>query len=123
MDRIAELLGQRRVGIVWPQIRVVRLVAIRAPETFDRAGVHIDHGDALVAVTIGDVGLTGLGVEGDFRHAPEMRRVVTGHGLLRLAILLQELAVVRELENVRVSDTVAADPDVVLVVDGNAVIG
>ena len=59
VHRVAELLGQRRVGIVAAQVRVVGLVAVGAPVALERAGVHVEDGHALVAVAVGDVGLVG----------------------------------------------------------------
>ena len=82
------------------------------------------HGDALVAVAVGEVRLVRLRVDEDLRDAAEVLDVdCCPAGLrLRLAELRDELAVLRELEDVRVGADVAADPDVALVIDRDAVI-
>ena len=85
-------------------------------------GGHVDHGDALVAVAVAHERLVGALVERDLRHAPEVLEIRAVHLLLRRADLHQELAVVRELEDVRIADAVSADPHVVLVVDRDAVV-
>ena len=81
------------------------------------------HGDALVAVAVGDVGLVRLRVDEDLRDLAEVLGVVaaarsalacrTARGTCRRCVNFRMCAVVA---------AVAADPDVALVVDGDAVV-
>ncbi len=75
-----------------------------------------------VEVAVGDEGLVRGNVEGHLRGAAEVRRIAAAGVAARLAQLQQELPVARELEDVRIVRAVAADPDVVHRVDGDAVI-
>ena len=59
-------------------------------------------------------------IEGDLRDSAEVRQALAVGRLPGGSDLLQKLAVVRELEDVRIvagRSAIAADPDVVLVVD------
>ena len=123
VHRIAELRGRRRRRIVRAEVGVVRLVAVGAPVALHLAGVGIEHGDALVVVAVGDIGLVGLRIDPDLGHAAEILQVVAAAVLAELADLQQELAVLGELEDVRVLLAVAADPDIAFVVDMDAVVG
>ena len=58
--RVAELLRGRRIRIVGPQVRVVRLVAVRAPVALELAGLGVDDRHPLVAVAVGQVDLVRL---------------------------------------------------------------
>ena len=80
VHRISELLLRRRIGImrraaigglrgVWPAAmwveraenrRIVRFVAVRAPDTLELAGIGIHHDDAVIDVSIGHVRLVRL---------------------------------------------------------------
>src|SRR5471032_1472402 len=46
MHGIAELLAGRRGGIVFPRVRIVGTIAVRAPVALHLAGIGIDHRDA-----------------------------------------------------------------------------
>ena len=135
MHGIPELLRGRRLGLVGTEVRVVRLVAVRAPVPFQLAGVGVDDRDALVQVAVGEIRLVGRGVDEDLRDAAERHLIVAAADVGRLPLrvvrtlarsrlpdLQQELALLRELEHLRVLIAVAADPDVALVVDRDAVI-
>ena len=122
VHRVAELLRRRRRRIVGAEVGVVRLVAVGAPVALHLAGVGVDHRDALVEVAVGDVGLVGLRVDPDLGDAAEVLEVVAAGVLAEPADLHQELAVLGELQDVRVLRAVAADPDVALVVDVDAVV-
>ena len=98
----AELLGRRRRRIVGGRVRVFRRRAVRAPVPFVRARGGIEHDDAAIAVAIGDVQLVGGRVELDVGGTVERRLAGAAVGRAGLADLLQELAVARELQNVRV---------------------
>ena len=122
VHRVAELLRRRRVGIVRPEVAVVGLVAVGAPVALHLAGVGVEHGDALVLVAVGDERLVGLRVDEDLRHAAEVLQVVAAFVVAVLAHLQQELAVLGELQHLRVLRAVAADPDIALVVDEDAMV-
>src|SRR6185436_14320214 len=102
--------------------RVVGLVAVGAPVALDLAGLHVDDRDALVAVAVGDVRLVARLVEEDLRDLVERPEVVARRARVREAELLDELAVLGELEDVAVVRAVAADPDDALAVHGDAVV-
>ena len=88
----------------------------------------------MVQVAVGDVRLVGRGVDEDLGDAAEVLQVVAVGLPGRLAVvprrpprpglaeLHEELAVLGELQNLRVVTAVAADPDVPLVVDRDAVV-
>ncbi len=97
VHRIAELLRRRRLRVVGPQIGVVGLVAVGAPVALERAGVGVDHDDALVAIAVGDVGFVRRRIDEDLRGAPEVLRVVAAGVLSRMTHLQQELAVLVNL--------------------------
>src|SRR5690606_13970666 len=61
-------------------------------------------------------------IERNFGHPREVLRTEAVRGLAGLAELLQEFAVARELQYMRVGIAVSADPDVVHVIDGDAVV-
>ena len=122
MHRVAELLRERRARVVAAEVRVVRLVAVRAPVALDLAGVHVDDRDAVVAVAVGHVGFVGLLVERDLRDLVERPHVVAAGARVGEAELLDELAVLRELQDVAVVGAVAADEQVALAVGRDAVV-
>ncbi len=70
--RVAELLRQRGIGAVGAEGGVLRLVAEEAPVALDGAAVHVEHGDSLVAVAVGDGFFVGRRVEGDPGLAPKV---------------------------------------------------
>ena len=123
VHRRAELLRQRRVGVVASEVGVVRLVAVGAPVALELAGVGVDarrraccrsrrrcrpRSSFLSTKILATMPKCSVSVAVD-RHA-------------LLADLHQELAVLRELQHHAVAGAVAADPDVALVVDGDAVV-
>ena len=123
VHRGAELLRRRRVGIVAAEVGVVRLVAVGAPVALELAGVGVDDGDALVAVAVGDVGLVRPSRRRRSSRPCRSARCRCCRSCTPvLADLHQELAVLRELQHHAVAAAVAADPDVALVVDGDAVV-
>src|SRR5256885_3937823 len=121
VHRIAELLGGRRLRIVVTHGSVVRLVAVRAPVALHLAGIGVDHGNAPVAVAVGDVGFVGLGIDPDLGHPPEVLRIVAAAALSVAAQLHQELSFLGELEDLSVALAVATEPHVALVVDVDTV--
>src|SRR5262245_33989309 len=136
MHRSAELLRRRRVGLIWTEVLVIRLVAVCAPVAFELSGVGVDDRDALVQVAVGEIRLVLFGVDEDLRDAAERHLIVAAADVRRLTVFVQrtlagigvadleqELAALRELEHLRVAFAVAADPHVAFVIDGDAVIG
>src|SRR5262245_11974698 len=120
---IAELLRRRIGGLIRAEVLVVGLVAVGAPVALHLAGVGVEHGDALVEIAVGDIGLVGLGIDPDFCDATEILQVVAALVAAELADLEEEFAFLGELQDVRVLLAVAADPDVAFVVDVDAVVG
>src|SRR4030095_317909 len=102
MDRIAELLRRRGIGIIPAEVLVIRLVSISSPVTFELAGVSIDHHDAFVQIAVGYVCLVGPGIDKNLRHAAEVLKVIATRGFSCVPILREELAVLRELQNMSI---------------------
>ena len=86
------------------------------------AGVGVEDRHPAVAVAVGDVHLVGLGVDVDLGRLAEVGEVVAAFPLAVPADLQQELAVASELQDVGVVAAAAAEPDVVEVVDEDAVL-
>ena len=86
------------------------------------AGVGVEDRDAPVAVAVGDVDLVGLRIDVDLGRLSEIGEVVAPLALALRADLQQEPAVPGELENLRVVAAAARQPDVVQVVDEDAVL-
>src|SRR5262249_44422226 len=101
---------------------VLRAVAVGAPVALHLSSVGVEHRHAAVAVAVGDERLVRLRVDEDLRHPAEVLQVVAALVVAEAAELEQELAVLGELEDMRVLLAVAADPDVALVVDEDAVV-
>ena len=79
-----------------------RELSIGAPESLDLAVVHVDHGDTVIAVAVGQECFVRSGVEGDLGHSAEAGHAAAVGRLVGYADLQQELAVVAELEEVGV---------------------
>ena len=104
-----------------------------APGPLERAGVGVEHDDAVIAVAVGDEQLVGARQHPRVRGAMHVRGVGVALALVALADLQDELAVERELQErvvghrLQAGDAggravVAADPDEALVVDVDAVL-
>src|SRR5262249_28719908 len=91
------------------------------PPALDLAGVAIDHGKAPVAIAIGHVAFVGLGIDVELRYPSEVLGVVAARVLALMAGLRQELAVLGELQDLRILAAVAAERDIALVIDDHAV--
>ena len=96
---------------------VVRCVAVRAPVAAVLAGVGVEHGDPAVAVAVGDIDLVGLDVDGHVGRPAETRGIGRAAGLVPPPDREQPLAFGGELQHDVIAAAVAADPDVVLVID------
>ena len=101
---------------------IVGLLPVRAPVSLVLAGVSVEHNHAVIAVAVGDIDLVGLRVHRHIRGASEILGVVAVVLRTLMADLQQKLALLRELQNLRIAPAVARKPDIVLVVDENAVL-
>ena len=99
MHGVAELLGRRRIRVVFSEVGVVGLVPVGAPVALVLAGIRVIHDHAMVAVTVGDVDLIGLLVDKRLGRQPQVLNVVAALAMGGLADLHQELAVLREFQN------------------------
>ena len=63
MHRVSELLAGRRIRIIFPEIGIVRFLAIGAPVPLVLAGVRVVDDYAMVAVTVGNVQLIGFRID------------------------------------------------------------
>ena len=101
---------------------IVRRVAVCAPVALVRTGRRVEDDDAVVDVAVGDVEFVGGGVEDNIGRRAEVLCVVAAAALARVPDLHQELAVARELQNVRVFFAAGAQPHVVPLVHIDAVL-
>ena len=83
---------------------------------------RVEDDDAAVAVAVGDVHFVRCRVLEDLGGPPEVLRVVAAVVHALLADLQQELPGLVELQDLRVGVAVAANPDVALVIDRDAVV-
>ena len=112
--------------------RIERLVPERAPQALERTGIGVEHDDATVAVAVCDDRLVRLLDDLNVGRLVEIRGVLVPLALVAPPDLLHEFALARELEqhvvgSLRHPDldvrVVASDPDVVLVIDVDPVLG
>ena len=99
MHRVAELLQRWRAGIVTSEVLVARLVAVRAPVTLECSGGRIDHGHPMIAVPVSDVRLVVRIIDEDLRHLMKRPRIIAAGVRVREPELLDELAVLGELQD------------------------
>src|SRR5262249_32100740 len=99
MDRIAELLGRRSVGIIWSKIDVAWLGAVSAPVTFVLAGIRVVNDDSMVAVTVRDVRLVLFLIYENFCRPAEVLEVIAPFALAGLADLHEKLSGLREFQD------------------------
>src|SRR5262249_32878790 len=90
--------------------------------TLVRAAISIEHDHAPIAVSVGNRRVVGFRVPGDARRTAQMRGVATVGLHAALADLQQKLAVLGEFQDLSVAVAVARQPDIILVVDSNAVL-
>ena len=101
---------------------IVRRLAVCAPVALVGAGRRIKDDDAVIHVAVGHIELVRRAVDDDVRGCAEVRRVVASFALPRLSDLHHELPAARELQDVRVFLAAATKPDVVFIVDVDAVL-
>ena len=121
--RQSELLDRRRVRLVRTKIFVVGLVAVRTPHTLESERPGVDHDNAVVPVAVGDIQLIACGIHRQVGGAAQILRVRAAAALALTAELRQELALCRELEDLGILVAVSRQPDVVLHIDKDAVLG
>ena len=85
-------------------------------------GVGVEDDDTPVSVPIGDKHFVGLRIDDDHRRSAHVLRVVAVDSHAGMADLQQEFPILGELQDLAVSVAVAGQPDVVLVVDRDAVL-
>src|SRR5262245_9591409 len=122
MDRIAELLCGRCVGIIPTKFLVVRLVSVSSPIPFELTSISIDHHHAFVQIAVGYVGFVGFRINKNLGHSTEVLKVIAAPVLACVAILREEFAILRELQDLSIVCSVSSDPDVTLMIDSNSVI-
>ena len=83
---------------------------------------RIEHGDAAIAVAVGDIDFVGLLVDRGLGRLAELRGVVAVGARRDLADLRDEFAVEGEFQDRVVIVGVAADPDEAALVDLDAVL-
>ena len=72
MHRIGEL---RRIRIIGRQVVVGRRLAVSAPYPLDRAGIGVEHGDAMIAVAVRGIDFVRLGIEFEGCHQSELAQI------------------------------------------------
>src|SRR5678816_146557 len=105
--------------------RIIRPVPVGAPVALVRAGVGIEDDDPPVAVAIGHEYFIRRGVDRHVSRLPEIRGVVASGAASATSDLQEELAVAVELQDLvltRPGRASSGDPDVVLVIDKDAVL-
>ena len=126
VDGTAEPFDERRPRRVRAEIElVVRRIAVRAPEALHLSRVRVEHGDAFIAVAVGDERFVRLRIDVNLGDEIEaiLSQTVRPESLLLDAEHVQEFSVLRELQHHAVAAVaVAADPDVALVVDPDPVV-
>src|SRR5439155_23372296 len=83
--------------------------------------VGIENNHAMIAVAVRDIDLIGLLIDGHIGRAAEVLGVVAIVLGALMANLQQELPLLRELEDLRIAAAISGDPDVVFVVNEDAV--
>ena len=133
-----EIAGRRRGRAAACRIgrrcrrRIERLVSERAPHALERTRVRIEHDDSAIAVPVGNHRLVRLLNRLNVCRLVQVLRVLVALAFVAPPDLLHELALARELEQHVVGSrrhpdlhvrVVAPDPDVVLVIDVDSVLG
>src|SRR5207302_3632051 len=124
-----ELLGWRRIGIVWAEIGVVGFFPVGAPVALVLPGLRVIDDYSVIAVTVGDIQFIGSFVDEQFRGALQVFGVIAALALARMADLHEEFAALCEFQDHVVvvaigirAAAVAANPDVAFVIDGNPMV-
>jgi hypothetical protein len=99
--------------------RVVGWLSVGAPVAQVLAGRAVEDHDASIPIAVGDESLVGLGIDPDAGGSAEERRIAAAVGLVIGPDRQHQLAVARELLHPVMH--VGADPDMVRVIDEDAV--
>ena len=83
VHRRAELLRDRRIRIVWTEVRVVGFMAVGAPMPLVLSGIRVVHDHPPVSVAIRDIGFVGRRIDLDIRRLVEVLNVVAVLFLIR----------------------------------------
>src|SRR5207302_6350795 len=86
------------------------------------AGVGVEHDHAPIAVAVGNKHLVGLRIYGNAGRPAQMLGVVAVGGHAAVADLQQKLSVLGEFQDLPVAIAVAGQPDVVLVINSDAML-
>jgi len=95
----------------------------KRPVALHLSGIGVDHRDTLVEIAVRDVGLVGVGIDPDLGDPSEILEIVAASIFAKPTDLHQKLAVFGELQDVRILLAIAADPNVALVINMDAMIG
>ena len=112
---------------------VHRLVAERAPHPLERAAIGVENRDAMIAVAVGHEQFVGLRMDPHIRRPVQIPRVGIALALIAAADLHDELAVLREFQELVIRNrlearqavggtVVSAEPHEAFVVDMDAVL-
>ena len=122
MDRIAELLCWILARYKWTKIGIVRLIAVRAPVTFHLACIGVQDRNTFVSIAVSDIGFVRFRIDGDFCDAAEIDRTVAVGVRARRSEFGKERTIAREFQYVRVAAGITTDPNIVFVIDRDAMI-
>lgn len=111
MHRANELLWQGFAGDIADTV-IRWLIAVSSPVAFEGPGCQVDNRNPLVAIAIGEIGLTGVGIYCYFRHPAKVRAAITIHIFTGIADFANELAIAVKHQHMRVTTAVATNPDV-----------
>src|SRR5262245_792635 len=98
----AKLFCRGRIRIVRAEARVIGLFAVSAPVPLVCAGVGVEDDDAVIAESVGDVGLVGRRIDSDAGRPVQPRFAIAALDIARASDLRQELPRARELDHVSV---------------------
>ena len=110
-----------RIRIVRTEIGIVGLVAVGAPVPLVLTRIGVEYNHAPVAVPVRDIRFIGGGVDSHFGGHVDVLNVVAVLWLIWTTDLQQEFASPRELQDLGRAFAVARNPDVILVVEADAV--
>ncbi len=129
MHRIAKLLSGWRVRIIGTEIGIIGFLAVGAPMTLVLSGLRVVDDHAVIAISVGNIEFVGSVIDEQFRRAFQIASVIAAFAFVGMTDLHQELAVLREFQNLVVVKArvvltlaVSADPNISLVVYGDAVV-
>src|SRR5438093_2284789 len=94
--------------------RIIRVSSIRAPLTFVRSGLSIEHDDSMIQVSIGDVEFVRRFIDDQRGRTAEILCVIASAVSSAVANLHEEFSVVSEFKNLIVLLPSPGKPDVVL---------